>query len=150
VAEYPAKLADLLADFAFVTARSERAELLIDIAGRFVPVPARIAAPPYPAEHRVPACESDAYVWSEPQPGGTLKFYFAVENPQGLSAQAMAVILDETLSGAPLAQVAAVTPEIVLDIFGQELSMGKGQGLMEMVRAVQQRAKHALSGHPDG
>jgi len=53
------------------------------------------------------------------------------------------VILDEALSGAPLDQVTAVTPDIVLKIFGNEISMGKGQGLMEMVRAVQQHAKRA-------
>ena len=143
MSDYPHNLNEILADFDFVTTRTERAELLIDIASRFEPVPERLATPPYAAEHRVPSCESEAYVWSEPQPDGTLKFYFAVENPQGLSAQAMAVILDEALSGAPLDQVTAVTPDIVLKIFGNEISMGKGQGLMEMVRAVQQHAKRA-------
>lgn len=143
--DYPEKLKEMLADFDFVTTRSERTELLLDIAGRFESVPTRIATRPYALEHRVPACESDAYIWSEPQPDGTLKFYFAVENPQGLSAQAMAVILDETLSGAPLEQVVTVTPDIVLRIFGNEISMGKGQGLMEMVRAVQRHAQRALA-----
>lgn len=143
--EYPQKLREVLADFDFVTTRTERAELLIDIASRFEPVPERIATPPYPQEHRVPACESEAYIWSEPLPDGTLRYYFAVENPQGLSAQAMAVILSETLSGAPLEQVAAVTPDIVLQIFGSEISMGKGQGLMEMVRAAQHHARRALA-----
>lgn len=143
--DYPEKLKEMLADFDFVTTRSERTELLLDIAGRFEAVPTRIATRPYAPEHRVPACESDAYIWSEPQPDGTLKFYFAVENPQGLSAQAMAVILDETLSGAPLEQVVTVTPDIVLRIFGNEISMGKGQGLMEMVRAVQRHAQRALA-----
>ncbi len=143
--EYPRKLQDVLDDFSFVTTRSERAELLIDIAGRFQPVPERIATPPYDDEHRVPFCESEAYIWSEGQPDGTLKFHFAVENPQGLSAQAMAVILDETLSGAPLEQVAQVTPEIVHALFGKDISMGKGQGLMSMVSAVQAHARRHLS-----
>ncbi len=142
---YPQALNDLLDDFDFVTTRNERVELLLDIASRFEPVPARIATRPYPEEHRVPFCESDAYVWSEPRDDGTLKFYFAVENPQGLSAQAMAVILDETLSGAPLEQVASVSPDIVLKIFGNEISMGKGQGLMAMVTAVQNAARQALA-----
>lgn len=145
MAEYPQKLNDVLADFDFVTSRSERAELLIDIASRFQPVPEHIATPPYALECKVPACESEAYSWAEPRDDGTLDFYFAVENPQGLSAQAMAVILDETLSGAPLEQVTAVTPEIVLQIFGNDISMGKGQGLMEMVRAVQHHARRALA-----
>jgi len=143
--EIPKKLQEMLDDFSFVTTRGERAELLIDIAGRFQPVPERIATPPYDEAHHVPFCESDAYVWSEAQPDGTLKFYFAVENPQGLSAQAMAVILDETLSGADPEQVAQVTPDIVHAIFGRDISMGKGQGLMGLVSMVQAAARQHLS-----
>lgn len=142
--DYPPKLQDVLADFSFMTTRSERIELLVDIAGRFQSVPKRIATLPYPEDHRVPFCESDAYVWAETQPDGSLKFYFAVENPQGLSAQAMAVILDETLSGAPPEQVTQISPEIVHAIFGRDISMGKGQGLMGMVLMVKALAKQRL------
>lgn len=144
--DYPEKLNDILADFAFVTSRSERAELLIDYADRFEPVPARVAAPPFPEQNRVPYCESEAFVWAEPQSDGTLRFYFAVENPQGVSAKALAAILDEALAGADVAQVARVSPDIVLDIFGKDISMGKGQGLMGMVGMVQAYAKNHLSG----
>lgn len=142
--DYPEKLEEVLADFAFVTTRSERAELLISWADRFEKVPGRIATPPYPEDHRVQFCESEAYVWAEELPDGTLKFYFAVENPQGLSAMALAVILDDTLSGAPLEQVAQVSPDVVLQIFGKDISMGKGQGLMGMVSMVQAVAKQHL------
>ncbi len=99
--DYPAALAEVLTDFAFVTSRAERAELLIDWADRFKPVPSWVAVPPYPEERRVPYCESEAFVWACPREDGTLQFYFAVENPQGLSAMALAAILDATLSGAP-------------------------------------------------
>lgn len=143
--DMPDRLKEMLADFSFVTSRSERAELLIELADRFEPVPPRIAVPPYPEEHRVQYCESEAYVWAEDQPGDSVKFYFAVENPQGLSAMAMAVILDETLSGAPVEQVAQVTPDIVLKIFGNDISMGKGQGLMGMVSVVRAEAKRRLA-----
>ncbi len=146
MADYPEKLKEVLADFSFVTDRSDRAELLIDFADRFEKAPAWIATPPYPDDRRVPFCESEAYIWSTAQPDGTLKFYFAVENPQGLSAKAMAVILDETLSGAPVPQVAQVTPDIVLKLFGSDISMGKGQGLMAMVAAVQAAARRHLAG----
>ncbi len=143
--DYPEKLKEALADFEFVTTRSERAELLIYLADRFQPVPDRIATQPYPEDHRVPYCESDAFVWAEKQPDHTLKFYFAVENPQGLSAKALAAILDGTLSGAPLDQVAQVSPDIVLKLFGNDISMGKGQGLMGMVSMVQAAAKKHLA-----
>ena len=77
-------------------------------------------------------------------PDDTLKLYFAVENPSGVSARALAAILDRTLSGLPPAEVAKVTPEIVERIFRQNISMGKGLGLMSMVGAVQTLAKKAV------
>ena len=99
---------------------------------------------PFDKSHQVPQCESDAYVWARKQPDDTLKLYFAVENPSGVSARALAAILDRTLSGLPAAEVAKVTPEIVERIFRQNISMGKGLGLMSMVGAVQALAKRAL------
>jgi cysteine desulfuration protein SufE len=143
--DFPDRLNEALADFAFATTREERSELLIDLADRFQPVPDRIAVAPYPDDHRVPFCESEAYVWAEAQPDLTLKFYFAVENPQGLSAMALATLLDETLSHAPVEQVAQVTSDIVLKIFGNDISMGKGQGLMGMVSMVQTLARRHLN-----
>ena len=74
------------------------------------------------------------------QPDGTLKLYFAVENPSGISARALAAILDRSLSGRPAAEVAEVTPDIVERIFRQNISMGKGMGLMSMVQAVRSLA----------
>ncbi|NJO83909.1 MAG: SufE family protein [Blastochloris sp.] len=102
MSEIPAKLNELLEDMDAVTDRMERAELLIEIADRFpaVRVPAEIAAKPYDEAHRVPACESEAFVWAVDQPNGTLKYYFDVLNPQGLSAMAIAVILDRLASSS--------------------------------------------------
>lgn len=144
VTHLPEKLRETLADFEWVEDRNDRAALLIETADRFQEVPERIATRPFPEEHHVQRCESDAYVWAEPQPDGTLKFHFAVENPQGLSARAMAVILDESLSGAPVEEVAQVPCDIVQTIFGKEISMGKGQGLMGMTSMVQDEARRHL------
>ncbi len=140
----PRRLAELLETLRAIQDRGERIQILIGIAGRFRGVPERIASRPYPGGHRVPGCESEAYVWAEDLPGGTLKFHIAVENPQGISAMATAVILDETLSGAPLDQVVRVPREIVYDLFGRELSMGKSLGLMGIVSMVQGFAKRRL------
>ncbi len=146
MANYPEKLKELVEDFEQITDRSERQEYLIEIADRFsdVKVPPDIATKPYEETHRVPACESEAFVWAQEQTDGTLKYYFDVLNPQGLSAMAMSVILDETCSGQPLEQVATVDPSIVFDLFGKEISMGKGQGLMGIVTMVQHEAKRRL------
>jgi hypothetical protein len=51
---------------------------------------------PFPAYNKVPACESDAYVFPV-EKNGSLEFFFAVENPQGISAKALAVILAKGL-----------------------------------------------------
>jgi cysteine desulfuration protein SufE len=142
---YPEPLNELLEDFEFVQDRSDRAELLIELADRFAEVPEEVATRPFPEEHHVQRCESDAYVWTVEQPDGTLKYHFAVENPQGISAKAMAVILDEAFSGQPLEQVAAVPCDIVYRFFGNEISMGKGQGLMGMTSMAQDEAKKRLA-----
>lgn len=136
MADYPDKLQELLDDFQFVNDRNERAALLIEMADKFQDVPERVATRPFPEDHRVPRCESEAFVWAEDQPDDTLKFHFAVENPQGISARAMATILDESLSGQPVEQVAKVPEDIVFQFFGKDVSMGKGQGLTGMVGMV--------------
>lgn len=147
MANYPVRLAEVLEDFSLITDRGERQEYLIDIADRFnvVKVTPDVATKPYDESHRVPACESEAFVWALENSDHTLTFRFDVLNPQGLSAMAMGVILDETCSGAPLEQVAAVSPDIVFHIFGKEISMGKGQGLMGIVAMVQYAAQQRLT-----
>lgn len=142
--QYPAALKEVLEDFEWITSRQERTDLLIHYADQFEAVPAHVAAPPYDEAHRVPACESDAYVWVLPREDGTLALHFAVENPQGLSAMAMAAILRQALSGLPAEAIAQVSPEIVFELFGSEISMGKGQGLTSMVAMVQALAREHL------
>ena len=141
--EIPEKLANTLDALSMIPDRNERIQLLIDIAGKFQEVPAQVAARPFPEENRVPACESEAFVWAQRRPDGKLDFHFAVENPQGISAKAMAVILKDSLSGQPLEQVASVPQDIVYQVFGKELSMGKSMGLMGMVGMVSTLAKKA-------
>jgi len=122
---------------------ADRTSMLLSYADQFKEVPPSIATRPFPTSHQVPQCESDAYVWARKQPDGTLQLYFAVENPSGVSAKALAAILDRTLSGLPAPDIATVDCGIVEQIFRQNISMGKGMGLMAMVNAVQALAKAA-------
>ncbi|HEX9671640.1 MAG TPA: SufE family protein [Thermoanaerobaculia bacterium] len=142
-AALPEKLGEIVDTLALVPDRADRIQLLIDLAERFREVPPRIAVRPFAEENKVPACESQAYVWAEGRADGRLDFHFAVENPQGISAKALAVILGEGLSGAPLAEVAAVPQDVVYRLFGDELSMGKSMGLMAMVSMVRNAARQA-------
>jgi len=137
----PAKLQDVLDLFATFDDPSDRTNLLLSYADQFREVPPEVATRPFGREHLVPHCESEAYAWAMKQTDGTLKLYFAVENPSGISAKALAAILDRSLSGLPPAQVAEITPDIVEAIFRQNISMGKGMGLMSMVQAVRSLAR---------
>lgn len=147
-APLPEKLQEMVDLFSTVTNRDERAQLLIEMADQFQEVPPRIASRPFPEEHRVQRCESEAYVWIEPLGDGTVKYHFAVENPQGLSAKAMAVILDEALSGQAPQEMERVPTDVVFEFFGKSLSMGKGQGLMGMVTLAKYLASRAAKGEP--
>src|SRR6476659_7432138 len=102
----PEKLTDTLDALAMVSDRGERIQILIDTAGRFQEVPPRLARRPFPEESRVPGCEAEAYVFTEERPDGSLDYHFAVENPQGISAKAMAVILCYSHSDKPPEKVA--------------------------------------------
>ena len=142
---YPEPLQDLLDTFATFEDPSERAQVLISFADAFSPVPPEVATRPFGKDHLIPACESEAYVWALLQPDGKMRLYFAVENPSGISAKAMAVMLTKTLSGLTPAEIATVSPEIVERLFRQNISMGKGMGLMSMVGAVRTLAQRAVA-----
>jgi len=139
----PDKLQQLLDTFDLFSDPTDRSSMLLSYADQFKEVPPEVATRPFDCNHHVPQCESDAYAWAVKRPDGTLKLHFAVENPSGVSAKALAAILDKTLSGLPASQVAQVSPDIVERIFRQNISMGKGMGLMSMVQAVQALAKSA-------
>jgi cysteine desulfuration protein SufE len=125
--------------------RADRIQYLISLADRFREVPPQIATRPFPEEHRVPQCESEAFAWATPRPDGTLDFHFAVENPQGISAKALAVILGEGLSGEPPAVVTGVSADLVYAVFGRELSMGKNLGLLGMLQMCHAFARRQLA-----
>ena len=144
MSELPPKLAEIVADLEPLD-RMARAETLIEYADRFESVPEAVAKPPYPEANRAPRCESEAFVFATDNPDGTLRYHFAVENPQGISARAWAAILDEVCSGAPLADVARIPQEVIFGLYGRELSMGKGQGLIGMLELVQFEARRRLA-----
>jgi cysteine desulfuration protein SufE len=125
--------------------RTDRIEALISIAEKFKAPPREVAEKPYDEAHRVPSCESEAFVWAVERADGTLDYYFAVENPQGVSARALSLILGETVSGAPLDQVANIEDSVVYDFFGEELSMGKSMGLTSLVAMVRGEARKRLT-----
>jgi len=81
----PQKLDQLIDTFQMFDP-ADRTDMLLSYADQFKEVPPAIATRPFPESHHVPQCESDAYVWALKQPDDTMKLYFAVENPSGVSA----------------------------------------------------------------
>lgn len=142
--ELPRGLAERVAEFEPLD-RSLRSEMLIEYADQYEEVPASIATRPFPHANQAPRCESEAYVFPVDRPDGTLDFHFAVENPQGLSAKAWAAILAESCNGQPLETLAAIPQDVIFRIFGRDLSMGKGQGLIGMLELVQHAARTRLA-----
>ena len=139
---YPAKLQAVVDMFGMFEPH-DRTNMLLSYSDQFREVPPEVASRPFDGAHQVPQCESDAYAWAMKQPDGTLKLYFAVENPSGVSARALAAILDKTLSGLTPQEIGQVDSSIVEKLFRQNISMGKGMGLMSMVEAVKSLAKAA-------
>ena len=139
---YPQKLQAVIYMFAMFDTH-DRTNMLLSYADQFREVPADVATRPFAKSHQVPQCESDAYAWAMKRPDGTLKLWFAVENPSGVSAKALAAILDKTLSGLTPHEIAQVDSTIVEKLFRQNISMGKGMGLMSMVEAVRSLANAA-------
>lgn len=140
---YPGRLPDVLEILATASDPADRANILLAFADRFREVPPEVARRPFSRLHLVPSCESEAYVWGVLRADGTLKLHFAVENPSGMSARALAAILDQGLSELPAGEIATVSPDLVFEVFRRDISMGKGLGLMSMVRAVQVTAGQA-------
>jgi cysteine desulfuration protein SufE len=136
VTDLPPRLREFLDDLAVFTDRADRIEALVSVARRFRPVPDDVATRPFDEAHRVPGCESEVFVWALAGPDGRLRLEFAVENPQGVSAMALAVVLQDALDGEPPESAGRVPDDLVFELFGRELSMGKSLGLTNTVRAV--------------
>lgn len=135
----PAKLQEHLDDLALFPDRQDRIEALIALADDYKhPSEAELVRS---EEKKVPGCESEVYIEAEPA-GDSLEYHFAVDNPQGISARAMAVLL-QSASGAPKSEIQAIDESVVFQVFGSELSMGKNLGLTNMVRIVKRLAAGA-------
>lgn len=139
--DLPSKFTEFINTLTLIEDRQERMNLLIDYAENFEEVPEKIAKRPFPGERAVPFCESEAYVFSRLNENNTISFYYAVENPQGISAKALCAIFESTLEGESPDAIMNIPTDIVLEIFGHELSMGKNMGLTGILQMMQRDAK---------
>lgn len=143
--EYPEKLQNVIDELSLISDPQDRMEFLIDFADKFKEVPESIAVRPFPAETKVPFCESEAYVFPVTEDDGTLKFYYAVDNPNGVSAKALAQIFSTTLTGVKPEEIEKIPLDVIYKIFGQSLSMGKNMGLTGILQMMKRDAKKLMS-----
>jgi cysteine desulfuration protein SufE len=140
----PDHLSKIIDHFKLLDDRQDKIDALISIANRFEDVPESIATRPYPESARIPGCESEAYLFIEKRSDGLLNYHFAIENPQGITAKALAMILQDSLSGEKFEKIINVPDDVIFDLFGKGLSMGKSLGLINMLRMVKSHAKCQL------
>ncbi len=142
---WPLVVRELLALFPGLSPQ-ERYQVLIEYADAFEPVPPEVATRPYPAERLVPHCESQVYAWVDEAPGQhRVQCHFAVENPQGLAARAMARVLQLACAHAPAWQVASIPDDLPQRLFGARLSMGRTLGLNALVARVTAAAQRHVA-----
>lgn len=143
---YPEALRDVLE--AFAESPADRNAMLIEYSDQFQAVPERIATRPYPLVNQVPHCESDTYVFVEVLDASAdpaLQFHFAVENPFGVSARALSAVLDQTINGLRASEIARMPiDDLVPTLFGRNVSMGKGQGLLSIASVVKTLAHRRI------
>lgn len=144
----PEKLDEILEMFEMTPDRSERSEMLIYWAEKFKDVPERVASRPFDESHRVPSCESQAFVFYEKNSSGNLDFYFAVENPQGISAKAICALMQETVSGASRDQIASLDPDLVFILFDKaHLGIARSTGLRAIIKMIKVYSEKFYSGN---
>ncbi len=141
----PNKLKEFVDSLSLIEDRQDRMNMLIDSADKFIEAPQEIAKRPFPKENAVPFCESEAYVFSRLSDDNKMHFYFAVENPQGISAKALCAIFEETLEYEPPEAILNISADIVYEIFGKELSMGKNMGLTGILQMMQRDSKRFIN-----
>jgi cysteine desulfuration protein SufE len=139
--EYPEKLQNVIDELSLIENPQDRMEFLIDYADKFKEVPESVAKRPFPAETKVPFCESEAYVFAVPEDDGGIKYYYAVDNPNGVSAKALAQIFSSTLQGVKPEDILRIPLDVIYKIFGQSLSMGKNMGLTGILQMMKRDAK---------
>ena len=142
---YPTEIQDILDELSHFQERRDRIEILVSLADQFKGVPPSVAQEPFPIERKIPGCESEVFLWTCLS-DGMMHLEFAVQNPQGLSAKALAYILKMGLDGRPPSDAKLLDDDLVFSLFGTELSMGKSLGLTNMIRSVRSQALSLING----
>lgn len=142
--KYPIEIQEILDTINLFDTVQDKIDVLVNYAESFTEVPKSIAAHPFPQTNKVEYCESEAYVWVIKLDEGKFELYFAVDNPGGISAKALCSILQKTLSGKDAMTILSVNSDLVFELFGTKISMGKNLGLTGIIRMIHSQVKKML------
>jgi cysteine desulfuration protein SufE len=134
---YPQPIQEFVENLSFIDDRAERIQVLIELSRSYKPAKQE---KPYPAENRVPGCESEVYTWVTLSSENNLNLEIAVDNPQGISAMSLAALIASGLQNQSPTLANQLDEDIVYALFGKELSMGKSMGLTNLVRQIKAQA----------
>lgn len=142
----PEGIRSVLDDLAFLEDRRARMEYLISLGESYQAADEREV--PRRPETKVPGCESEVFFHALPIDSNHIRVRYAVDNPQGISAMAMAKVLEDGVAGATVEEVREIPENLAEQMFGRELSMGKGMGLGHMVRMAKDAARRVVGASP--
>jgi cysteine desulfuration protein SufE len=134
---YPQPIQEFVENLSFIDDRAERIQVLIELSRSYKPAKQE---KPYPAENRVPGCESEVYTWVTLSSENNLNLEIAVDNPQGISAMSLAALIASGLQNQSPTLANQLDEDLVYALFGKELSMGKSMGLTNLVRQIKAQA----------
>lgn len=136
---YPQPIQEFVENLSFIEERAERIQVLIELSRLYKPAQQE---KPYPPENRVPGCESEVYSWLSLTTENTLDLQIVVDNPQGISAMALAALITSGIQNQPRQTASHLDEDLVYALFGKELSMGKTMGLTNLVRQIRAQANN--------
>lgn len=84
---------------------------------------------------RTPNCPSEVYVGVEIK-DNLYNLLFTVRNPQGISAKAFTAIIKKYYANTTKEQILSIPEELVYDIFTKDITMGRAQGLVGVIRTI--------------
>jgi sulfur transfer protein SufE len=122
------ELLDIMSDMPLY----EKQMLLLDYSDRFVRAPAKYSRD---KTRQVSHCESGVFVWVDKKE--SVGVYFDVLNPNGVSARALCAVLQECFDGNWQHILTVDDEEFVSALFGDNVAMGRKQGLISVIRMLQ-------------
>jgi len=148
VADSPTEAAEELAElFEFLDDWTERYQHIIELGQKLPPMPAELKTEP----NRVRGCQSTVFLWPRVKPGTTEVVEFLADSDADI-VRGLIAVLQRLFSGQEAGEVLAFDVDGYFTRLGlnQHLSMGRRNGLGEMVQRIRSFAARVADPQPAG